>query len=205
MEVEYKTGKIILNRVLSQLDEFVIDFVKILDKHKIRYVIVSGYVSIVFGRTRQTEDVDMLVKEMTYQEFEVFWNEITKDFECMNTDDPEDGYKNFLKEKTALRFFKKDFPFPNMEFKIASGEHDFESMTNSIKLILSENQIVISPLEMQIAFKMHLGSEKDYRDAKHIYDVFKDYLDKEKLKLLLTKFDNINKSKTKEYLSGLYA
>ena len=27
---------------------------------------------------------------------------------------------------------------------------------------------------MQIAYKMHLGSEKDFEDAKHLFEVFKE-------------------------------
>ena len=46
-----------LNKELNKLDKFVIDFCKLLD----RYVIVSGYVSILFGRSRSTEDVDLLI------------------------------------------------------------------------------------------------------------------------------------------------
>jgi hypothetical protein len=40
--------EIILDKELNNLDKFVIDFVSLLDN----YVIVSGYVSILFGRSR---------------------------------------------------------------------------------------------------------------------------------------------------------
>lgn len=56
-------GKIRLDRVLSELDERVLGFTRILEKH-VEYVIVSGYVSILFGRARATEDVDILIKEL---------------------------------------------------------------------------------------------------------------------------------------------
>jgi len=39
------------------------DFVKLLDNAKIDYVVVSGYIAIVFGRPRGTEDVDIFIKE----------------------------------------------------------------------------------------------------------------------------------------------
>jgi len=204
MDFVFSGKKIIFNRVLSDLDKFVIDFTRVLDKNNIRYVIVSGYVSIVFGRSRYTEDVDIIVEQMEYEKFEDLWDDLEKEFECMNTDDPKHAYQAFLKEYAAIRFFRKGFPFPNTEFKLAFKEHDLESLNNSIELILSENRIIISPLEMHIAFKMHLGSEKDFRDAKHVYDVFKEHIDRKKLKLLLKQFYNINDSKVKEYLSGLY-
>lgn len=41
-----------LERELSMLDKFVIGFTRLLEKHGVRYVVVSGYVAIVFGRSR---------------------------------------------------------------------------------------------------------------------------------------------------------
>lgn len=35
----------------------------------------------------------------------------------------------------------------------------------------------ISPIEVQILFKLFLGSEKDIEDAAHLYEVFKHRLD----------------------------
>ncbi|MBU2634051.1 MAG: hypothetical protein KJ674_02295 [Nanoarchaeota archaeon] len=52
-----------LDKDLNELDKFVLKFIKILEKHT-SYVIVSGYVSILLGRTRATEDVDVFIKEL---------------------------------------------------------------------------------------------------------------------------------------------
>ena len=40
----------------------------------------------------------------------------------------------------------------------------------------------ISPLELQIPFKLYLGTEKDIEDAKHLYLLFKTELDLDALK-----------------------
>lgn len=37
---------------MSPLDKFVFNFCKLLEKEHIKYVVVSGYVAIVFGRSR---------------------------------------------------------------------------------------------------------------------------------------------------------
>jgi hypothetical protein len=42
------------------LDEFAIDFSKIVEKYT-EYIIVSGFVAISSGRTRATEDIDMII------------------------------------------------------------------------------------------------------------------------------------------------
>lgn len=43
------------------LDQFVIDFCKVVEKH-CKYIIVSGFVVISSGRTRATEDIDMIIE-----------------------------------------------------------------------------------------------------------------------------------------------
>jgi uncharacterized protein (DUF1330 family) len=52
LEVVYHGSTVVLERELSMLDKFVIGFTRLLEKHGVRYVVVSGYVAIVFGRSR---------------------------------------------------------------------------------------------------------------------------------------------------------
>ena len=54
-----------------------------------------------------------------------------------------------------------------------------------IKVLIKGEEIFISPLEMQIAFKLSLGSEKDLEDAKHIYEIFREKLNKKELDIFL--------------------
>ena len=84
--------EIILNRELSKLDKFVIDFCNLLDD----YVLVSGYVSIIFGRSRGTEDVDLLIPEMNSEEFKKLWKKVYENgFECVNTENPKEAFVLF--------------------------------------------------------------------------------------------------------------
>lgn len=48
--------------------------------------------------------------------------------------------------------------------------------------------LFVSPLELQIPFKLFLGSEKDIEDAKHLYNLFKDNLDEKLLFEFIRKF-----------------
>ena len=59
MELKFSGNKIVFEKELNKLDKFVIDFTSILNKLDIRYVIVSGYVAILFGRNRSSEDIDI--------------------------------------------------------------------------------------------------------------------------------------------------
>ena len=58
--IQEGTTLIIRGRHLSELDLFVCRVLDILTSYS-PYVIVSGYVAILFGRTRSTEDVDLLI------------------------------------------------------------------------------------------------------------------------------------------------
>ena len=54
------------------------------------------------------------------------------------------------------------------------GDQRLPVVFNSIKLY-------VSPIELQIAYKLLLGSEKDIEDARHLYKLLEEYLDKQVL------------------------
>ena len=43
-------------------------------------------------------------------------------------------------------------------------------------VIFNNEKLNTSEIELQIAFKLKLGSEKDFEDARHLYKVFKGQL-----------------------------
>lgn len=183
--MEYYADKkeIKLDRRISDLDRFVIDFCSLLDK----YVLVSGYISILFGRSRSTEDVDLLIPKMTLAKFKILWKKINDSgFECINNSIPEEAF-DMVKEHN-IRFSRKGKPIPNMEFKLIQNDIHKYSFNNKIKVVIGKNVLYISPLEMQIAYKLMLGqqgNEKDIEDAKHLYELFKEKLNNiELLKLI---------------------
>ena len=96
----------IKDKQLSKLDKFVFDFIKILEKH-VKFVIISGYVAILFGRNRGSEDVDVFIDKIDFKKFNKLWKEISVDFECINTSEVKDAYENYLSDSIALRFAKK--------------------------------------------------------------------------------------------------
>jgi len=183
--MEYNTNKreIKLDRKISELDKFVIDFCNILNK----YVLVSGYVSILFGRSRATEDVDLLSPRLSLDEFTALWKTIEKaGFECLNTSKIQEAFEMW--KEHAIRFAKLGKPIPNMEFKMIKKSEDEYSFKNKIKVKLENANLQISPLEMQIAYKLDLGSEKDLEDAKHLYELFKEKLNNPELIKLIRQF-----------------
>ena len=177
MNINFSKEKIELKKELNSLDKFVIDFTSILNRLNIDYVLISGYVSIIFGRNRASEDIDIFIKNLDLKKFEELWSELYKQFECLNTEDLNSAYKEYLLNNTSLRFSKKDNYIPNMEVKFPKNELDAWTIENKKKVILNNNTLFISPLELQIPFKLFLGSEKDIEDARYLYELFKDKID----------------------------
>lgn len=71
-------------------------------------------------------------------------------------------------------------------------ELDRWTLENRTSVWLNGKQLFISPLVLQIPYKLFLGSEKDIEDAKYFYDLTQEHLDV----ALLSKF-NIKLKTTK--------
>lgn len=170
-----------LDKVKTALDNFAFNFCKILEKYT-KYVIVSGYVSILFGRARATEDIDLFIEKLDKPKFYNLYKDLKKNgYYCISAD-IEGAFEN-LNVDIPIRFAKKKSFIPNIELKFAKKALDKELLTNNLKVITPFGHIHISLIEQQIAFKkVCLGSEKDIEDAIHLEKVFKDKIDKNKIK-----------------------
>jgi hypothetical protein len=182
MKINVSGKKIEFKKEQNRLDRFVIDFTLLLNRLQIRYVIVSGYVAILFGRSRTSEDVDIIVEKFDFKTFIKVWNTISDGFYCINTNDAKEAYENYLSAGISLRFAKKNTFIPNIEFKFPKLELDTWTVKERKKVIINSHYFYIAPLELQISFKLLLGSEKDIEDAKHLYKLFEETLDMSLLK-----------------------
>jgi len=59
---------------------------------------------------------------------------------------------------------------------------DRDSLQKHMEVKIDRESLNISPLEIQIPFKLYLGSDKDIEDAVYLYELFGEHLNKEKLK-----------------------
>jgi len=170
-----------LDKVRTELDRFLMDFIRILEKHT-KYVIISGYISILFGRARGTEDIDVIIERMDKEKFGRLYDELKKNgFYCLIADSLGDAYGQ-LTEKLAVRFAKKGSFIPNIEMKFPKNPLDIRALEENLTVIMPFGRLIISEIEQQIAFKRYaLKSEKDIEDAEHLEMIFKDHIDKEKL------------------------
>jgi hypothetical protein len=166
-----------IDRELSDLDTFAIDFINILKKYT-NYVIVSGYIAILLGRARASEDIDILIPTIDFSTFKRLYSDLKKNnFYCLNAEQESEVF-DYLKDDLAIRLAKNSTIIPNIEMKWAKNMVDQLALENSITVKIKNVQLTISHLELQIAFKeIVLKSPKDLEDANHIREVAKEYLD----------------------------
>jgi len=159
------------------LDKFAEDFVKIVDKH-CKYIIVSGFVAIAHGRSRGTEDVDMIVEKISKDKFIKLHNSlINSGFECMQSEKPEIIYDDYLIRGDSVRYTRKgdNFAPPEMELKLAKDELDNYQISTRRKFPFTGLDVYFSSIEMNIAFKEELlKSDKDLEDARHLRIIYKE-------------------------------
>ncbi len=184
MEYNKEKREILVEREKNKLDKFALDFIKIIEKYA-KYVIISGYISILLGRSRATEDIDIFLEKISEEKFFELYEELKKaGFWCLNAEDEKEIF-SYLKDGLAVRFSRKGKSIPNFEVKFPKSKIDEEAFEDAITVSLTEGKLRISSLERQIAFKKYyLGADKDIEDALHIEEIFKEKLDYEKINKL---------------------
>lgn len=170
-----------LDKVMNRLDTFVLKFIKILEKYT-KYVIVSGYVSILFGRARGTEDIDIFIKELNKKKFNALYKDLKKHgYWCLNTEDADEVYA-YLADGLAVRFAIKNQTIPNFEIKFTKKKFQIYTFKDVLTVVTKLGKINISSIERQIAFKKYyLKSDKDLEDARHLEELFKEHIDWKKI------------------------
>src|SRR3989338_9756144 len=181
---ELKDNVLIIKRELTSLDLFVKDFLSILKKYS-DYLVVSGYVSISTGRTRGTEDVDIIFPIMEKSLFSSLFEDLKKNnFWCYQGNNAEESY-SYVKNLQSLRFARINEIFPNIEFipfnKTKKAKLFEFSHPQIIKI--KDFEFKIPPIEFEILYKeIILAGKKDIEDAKHLRTFFSDILKTERFK-----------------------
>ena len=173
------------------LDQFCEKFCRIIEKY-CQYIIVSDFVAIASGRTRGTEDIDMIIEKIPLEKLRLLFNDLIKNsFVCMQTNDVNEAY-DYLQDKLSLRFTLKNHPLPEMEVKFAKDLLDDEQLKNKIKLPLTELDVWFSNININIAFKEELlKSPKDLEDARHLRLVYSEMVNEaeiNRVKTLIKRF-----------------
>lgn len=176
------------------LDEFAIKFSKIIEKYT-EYIIVSGFVAISSGRTRATEDIDMIIKPVDKETFNKIHNELIRNnFTCIQSESSDDIYNTYISKFDAVRYIDEDKPLPEMELKFAKDELDEYQLKKKTKLELTGLDLWFSNVNVNIAFKEHLlKSQKDIEDAKHLRIVYKELVSEDEIRKVRGLIDKCRK------------
>ena len=167
---------------LNILSRFCNEFCKIIEKY-CDYIIVSGFVAIASGRTRGTEDIDLIMKKVDLNKWKIIFDELYNNgFICMQSNDYKEIY-NYLNDNISVRFTWKDKPLPEMEIKFSKDSLDEYQLKTKVKLSLTGLDIWFSNINVNIAFKEELlKSPKDLEDARHLRIVFEEMVDEEEIR-----------------------
>jgi hypothetical protein len=184
--MELSDDTLTVSRELSELDKDVLEFTQILDACDVDYVIVSGYVAILTGRSRSTEDIDVIIESLSETETEQLVSEL-KNEGYWGMAMPLDEMYSMLSEGSRIRIAEDGEMYPNFEMWFVSNDVEREALSNPLTVTLNESQIRISSLELQIAYKLRLAqaagslSGKDFEDALHLYLTFEERFNTEQL------------------------
>lgn len=168
--MEFTDDGIVIDKPLNDLDELVLEVTGILDGADVRYSVVSGYVAVLFGRARATEDIDVIVERFdeataervaTVLEAADFWGPAM----------PLDALHETLADDLPFRVAEDGHRVPNVELKFATDQYDRDTLENAFVVELAGESLRVGSLELQIAYKLGMGAQKDVEDAMHIYEV----------------------------------
>lgn len=168
--MEFEEDAILIEKEPSELDELVLDVTDILDDLDIGYAVVSGYVAVLLGRSRATEDIDVITESFSETTADQLAKRL-REAGYWGSAMPLDSMHEILSDGSIIRVAEDGHRVPNVELKFATDRYDRTSLENTIPVRLNDRELRAGELELQIVYKLYLGSEKDFEDAVYLYEL----------------------------------
>ncbi|MCG3217636.1 MAG: hypothetical protein KAR35_01435 [Candidatus Heimdallarchaeota archaeon] len=146
------------------------------------YVIVGGVSVLVFGKTRMTLDIDIIV-DHTKIDREDFITSLTENGFDINLLDLA-GFD----DHTHCSFFLKRGMF-RIDMKGMYSQAEKESIEMAVETVFNNIKVKINHPINIILYKLLFGSEQDYEDALAVYVRMKDTIDHDHLKQKANQMD----------------
>jgi len=178
--MEFTDDEVVIDKPANDLDRLVLDVAGILEALDVRYAIVSGYVAVLFGRARATEDIDVITERFDEATANRRASEL-RDGGYWGSAMPLDEMYATLADDRPVRVAEKDHRVPNVELKFGSDQYDRASLENTIAVNLPDGTLLIGSIELQIAYKLDMGAQKDFEDAIYLYEVAEEALNNREL------------------------
>jgi hypothetical protein len=186
--VELTDRGLVVDREPNRLDELAVGFSEILSRFDIDHVFVAGYVAILAGRSRSTEDIDVFIERCSAERIDDLVAELEREGYWGPAMPLSEMYGN-LSNETNIWVAPDGEMTPHLEVKFPSDEFDDASLANAVDAHVGGHTVPIGPLELQIAYKLSLGGRTDLEDAAHLYTVFGETLSRDRLETWVERLD----------------
>lgn len=173
--VSIEDRELFVERAPNALDELAIAFSRILAEQSIEHVYVAGYLAILTGRARGTEDIAVLIEPLSPEETNERVAALQR-AEYWGPAMPLESLHANLSEGLNIWVASDGQMTPHLEVKFPTDEYDRASLENALDAHIAGETIPVGPLELQIASKLDLGTRTDFEDAAHLYQVFRENL-----------------------------
>lgn len=172
--IGFRNGELVVEREPNELDRLAISFTAILDELDIRHVYVAGYVAVLTGRARTTQDVGVLLEPLD----ETRVDRLVEKLEANGMWGPAMPLAETYEMATEVNIWiaPEEQVIPHVEAKFASDESGYTALENSLTARVGDAAVPIGPLELEIPYKLYLGSQKDFEDAVHLFTLFEETL-----------------------------
>lgn len=164
------------------LSDFCTKFCNIIKKHCV-YAVVSGFFVISSGRSRGTEDIDIIIERLSFDRFKKLHKDlINNNFNCLQSDDAAEVY-DYLEEGVSVRYILGEELLPEIELKFAKDTLDEYQLKTRVKEKATGVDVFFSSIECNVAFKEELlKSKKDLDDAGFLRILYKEKIDEKEVK-----------------------
>ncbi|OYR85668.1 hypothetical protein DJ71_07410 [Halorubrum sp. E3] len=179
---------LVVDREPNRLDELALESSRVLSRLDIDHVFVAGYVAILAGRSRSTEDVDVFIERCSSERIDDLVAELEREGYWGPAMPLSNTYEN-LASGTNIWVAPDGEMTPHLEVKFPNDEFDRASLANAIDAHVGSETVPIGPLELQIAYKLSLGGRTDLEDAAHLYTVFGETLSRNRLETWVERLD----------------
>ncbi len=169
--IDLRDGVLEVQREPNDLDELAVEVSSVLSWLDIDHAFVAGYVAILAGRSRSTEDIAAILEPLSEARAAALADEL-RDAGFWGSAMPLDELSSMLADGSNIRVAREGEMIPNVELKYATDQFDRESLDNAITACVGDSSLPIGPLELQIAYKLYVNTQKDFEDAAHLYILF---------------------------------
>jgi hypothetical protein len=168
--MEFDDDEVRIDKPPSDLDRLVLDVASVLEEVGVDYAVVSGYVVVLFGRARATEDVDVIVERFDADTGAELAERLA-DAGYWGPAMPLADLHGTLADDLPVRVAEDGHRVPNVELKFPTDRYDRASVRETVTVRFDDETVTVGNLELQIAYKLHMDTPKDFEDALYLHEV----------------------------------